>query len=224
MTASPPDTRPTSAWSAASSASVQLGLAVPEADLVEPLPFADEDRKGARADLGPERAGVACRDAVEFGPAIGDGAGQEVEPAGGGLGVRHRRDAGRQREALHQRHDIDAAFLKHRAGAEVDAVHLEFRDAVGDGAAVSGEEARPDAIGHGPEAQVDRGGLDLRRIDGRVGGDGPRGDQVAQAAVGKNAGHARASDMGRGSVMVGLAGFEPATFRPPDGRANQAAP
>ena len=130
--------------------------------------------------------------------------------------------AGREREAFEEGDDVDAALLEHRAVAEVDPVHLELGDAVSHGAAVTGEEGGADAVGRGAEAEVERRGLDLRVDDGRTGGEGAVRDQVAEATVGEDAGHAQA--LGEGVLMVGLAGFEPATFRPPDGRANQAAP
>ena len=68
---------------------VQHGLTVAEPDLVQAHTGADEDRKRTRADLGVKRSGVARRDAVEFGAAVGDQTGQQVQTARGRFCIRH---------------------------------------------------------------------------------------------------------------------------------------
>ena len=145
---------------------VHLGIGQPrvagaEADLVEPQPRAHQHRERARTDLGIERAGMAGGHAVELGAAIGDGAGEQVEPAGGGFGVGDRLHARGQGEALHQRDEVDAALFQHRAGAELHAVHAELVEPVGDGAIAAGKERGAHAVGHRAEAQVEAGGLHL---------------------------------------------------------------
>ena len=47
--------------------------------------------------------------------AVGDHAGEHVEPAGRAFRIGGGRDVGRQRQAFEQRHDVDAAGLQHRA-------------------------------------------------------------------------------------------------------------
>ncbi len=66
-----------------------------------------------------------------------------------------------QREAFHQRHDVDAAGFQHRAVAERDLVQLQFVDALGDRGARSGQKARAHAKGDLAEPQIEAGGLDL---------------------------------------------------------------
>ncbi len=156
----------------AQGAVVEHGVAAAEADLVEAHAGADEDRERAGRDLGVERAGVAGLDAVEFGAAVGDQAGEEVEAAGGALGVGDGGDVAGKGEALDERDDVDAALLQHRAVPQVDAVHLEIGEAVGERRGAAGKERGADAVGFGAEAEVEAGGLDL--ADGGRGGDGDR--------------------------------------------------
>ncbi len=185
---------------------------------------------------------VAIGDAVELGPAIGDRAGQEVEPAGGAFGIGHRRQARRQREAFHQRHDIDAALLKNGAVGQVDSVHFEFGDPIGDTAVLAREERGADPVGHPAEPQVETRGLHLVGQDRKrtrhcatrdlraqfLRGQDPHVfpgilSQFRQALAPKSkppAGHrARQAVL----AMVGPVRFELTTSRPPDGRANQTA-
>ena len=67
----------------------------------------------------------------------------------------------RQRQALEQRHDVDAAGLQHRAVGERDLVQLQLVDALGDGGARPGQEARAHAVGDLAEPQVEARRLDL---------------------------------------------------------------
>ena len=83
-------------------------------------------------NLRIERAVIAGRDLVESARAVGDDAGEDVEPAGRAFRVGRGRDVGGQREAFEQRHDVDAAGLQHRAVGEVDLVQLQLLDALGD--------------------------------------------------------------------------------------------
>ena len=140
---------------------VEQRVAVAEADLRQPRALAHQDRKGLRADLGIERAVIAGLDAVEAARLVGDHAGEDVEPAGRALRVGGGRDVGRQRQALDQRHDVDAAGLQHGAVGQRDLVQLELVDALGDRGARAGQEARAHAEGDGAEAQVEARRLDL---------------------------------------------------------------
>ena len=132
---------------------------------------------------------MAGRHAVELGAAIGDGAGQQVEPPGGGFGVGDRLHALGQCEPLHQRDEVDAALFQHRAGGKVDAVHSEFGEPVGDRAPGTGQERGAHAVGHRAEAQIEAGGLHLFGQDRRFGGDLARIDHGGDLLAGKNAGH-----------------------------------
>ena len=134
--------------------------------------------------------------------------------------VGDRRDIGRKVQALHQRHDIDAALFQHRAPGQVDLVHGEGVEPLGHCGAAGREKGGTDAVSDLAETQIERGGLDLFGGHGRLGTDHAGLRHVPDRAVGQDSGHVDPMDR----VLVGLAGFEPATFRPPDGRANQAAP
>ena len=57
-------------------------MAAAEADLRQARALAHQHRKGARADLGIERAVIAGLDVVEAAGLVGDHAGEDVEPAG----------------------------------------------------------------------------------------------------------------------------------------------
>ena len=169
---------------------VEHRLAVAEADLVQPHPRSRQNREAARTDLGIERTGVAGAHAVELGAAVGDGAGQQVEPPGGAFGVGHRVDALGQRQFLEQRNDVDAAFLQHRAGGEVDPVHLELRQAVGHAAASTGKERGPHPDRLGAEPQVEARGLDLPLGHRLRQADRALGDHGFDLLAGEHPGHA----------------------------------
>ena len=80
----------------------------------------------------------------------------------------------RLRSARHskQRHDVDAAFLEHRAGRiEREVVHGERVDLVLDGRRRAGQEARAHAIHPAAKPQVQAGRLELVRLDRLCGPD-----------------------------------------------------
>ena len=205
------------ASSARSAAVVEPRRAAAEADLVQPHPGPHQHREGARRDLGIERAGVAGLDPVELGAAVGDQPGEQVEPPGRALGVGDRRDVRRQRQPLDQRHDVDAALLEHRAAREVDPVHLEVGEPVGErrlarqerGAHPEGARAR--AAGRGSPAAPGPG------TGGSAAVIAPSASMRRMPCDGITP--SRAACTARG--MVGLARFELTTFRPPVERATR---
>ena len=148
--------------------------AAAHAQLAQPRALADEDAEGARRDLGVEHAAVLLAHLVEGGAAVGDEAGEDVEPAGRALRVAHRRRAMAQVEALEQRDDVDAALLEHAAGADVHRVHRELVE-LGLDRALAGQEAGADAVRGRPEAQVE-----ARRLELVVGDRLEREDLLAQ--------------------------------------------
>ena len=89
--------------------------APPQSELADAGAAADDDAEGARADLGEQRPLVACRHLIEDGGVVGDQPGEHVEPAGRALRVGERGGPMLQRQALQQRHDVDASLLQHRA-------------------------------------------------------------------------------------------------------------
>lgn len=136
-------------------------IADPEADLAEPRALTQQHGKRLRADLGIEWAVIAGADHVEAAGAVGDHAGEDVEPAGRTLRVGRGDDLRRQRQAFQQRDDIDAIGLQHRAVGEVDLVQLQLVDALGNGGVGAGQKAGADPVGDIAKAQVEARRLDL---------------------------------------------------------------
>ena len=142
--------------------------AVAEAQLVEAGSFPHAHGKTARRDLGPERPGVALRHGVERVGPVDDQAGENVEPSGRALGIGRPGDAGRQREALHQRRDIDDALLQDRAIAlKRHLFRVQALQPFEDARPPPRQEARADAIGLAAEAEVEARRLQLGRFDRR---------------------------------------------------------
>ena len=168
----------------------QNGLTPPQPQLVQPHAGTDQDRKAARADLGEKGPVIAFGQAVEFGAVIGDQPGQQVKPAGRGFGIGHRRQSGGQRHPFHQRHQINAATFQDCAPRQVHLVHLNVGQAVHDPVPAPRQKAGAQPIGDRSQPQIKAGGLDLFGDDRGIRRDRARPDQVADAAVGKNAVHA----------------------------------
>ena len=165
----------------------ELRIAVAETDLRQPRALAHQHRERLRADLGVERAVIAGRDAVEAAGLVGDHAGEHVEPSGRAFRIGGRGDVVRERQALDQRHDVDAVGLQHRAVGERDLVQLEILDALGDGGVRPRQEARAHAEGGRAEPQVEARGLDLVLHEFVFGEDGAVADQRADHLVGQDA-------------------------------------
>ena len=106
-------------------------VAMAEANLRQPRALAHQHRKGARTDLGIKRPVVAGFDAVEAAHLIGDDAREHVEPSGRAFRIGGGGNLVGQRQALQQRHDIDAAGLQYGAVAEREFVQLQFVDPLG---------------------------------------------------------------------------------------------
>ena len=200
-------------------------------------PARTSTEKTARADLGIKRAVIAFGNAVEFGAAIGDGAGQQVQPAGGAFGIGDGGDARRQGQPFHQRHDIDAALFQHRAlrsgRSGASRIRRSGRRRV---RPCPGQERGAHAVGHGAQAadQGWRAAPGRRQNRGRrrrwrparsgarrvcagrtpVSWSSPPAPETKPPALPGQAG---------GFALVGPERFELSTSRPPDGRANQAA-
>ena len=147
--------------SSTSARSLVRGGADAEAHLAQPRAFAHDDREGLRANLGVERPAIAGRDLVEGGNAVGDHAGEDVEPAGGALGI----GGGRQRgsaapcspaAARYRRSPFRAPRLC--PGRWYAAAGRASLSATCVGA---GQEACAHAIGLRAKAQVEAGGLQL---------------------------------------------------------------
>ena len=169
-------------------ARVQLGerlgieqrVAAAEADLRQPRALAHQDRERARADLGIERPVIARGDAVEAARLVGDHAGEHVEPAGRAFRVGGRRDVGGQRQALDQRHDVDAvrspAPRRRRARSRAaSSSSMRSRD----GGARPRQEARAHPVGDARRA-ADR---DSPAGSGRERTAAPRGWRRASASA-----------------------------------------
>ena len=139
-------------------------------------------------DLGVELALIARRHLVEGAAAVGDQAREDVEPAGGALGIGGGGDPGAELEPLQQRHDIDAVPLQDRALGQVDLMQGELLDLLGDGRVLAGQEAGAHAIGDGAQAQIEARRLHLLRPDIVLGPDLVVADQRLDLLIGQDAG------------------------------------
>jgi len=165
---------------------VEDGVAGAEAHLTEPRTLAQQHRKRLRADLGIERAVVAGADHVEAAGAVGDDAGEHIEPSGRTLRVGGGDDLGRQRKAFQQRDDVDAIRLQHRAVGEIYFMQLQFVDALGNRRTRPRQKTRAHPVGDVAEAQVEACRLDLAFDKGIVRQNETRIRHRRDHAVGQN--------------------------------------
>ncbi len=177
------------------------GAAAAEADLGEARALAHDDAEGARDDLGVELALIARGHLVEGAAAVGDEAREDVEPAGGALGIGGGGDPAGKPEPLQQRHDIDAVPLQDRALGQVDLMQRELLDLLGDRRILARQEARPDPVGDGAQAQVEARRLHLSRQHVDLGPDLIVADQGADLLIGQQSGTGRACG-GRGRFFA----------------------
>ncbi len=192
--------------SAASSTSVSVrgarggrdripSVAPPEAGLVEPGARSDNDAEGARRDLGIKRTTIACRHPVELTACVRDHAAEDIEAAGAALRVGRAGDIPRQRQFLLELDEIDATTLEDGALGDIDLVECDGLQPLFDGRAPPRKEARAQAVGLRPQAQIEAGGLDLRVENRRRRGHGPLRHQAhellsrQQARLPRLAGH-----------------------------------
>ena len=168
------------------------GIAGAKADLAEPRSLAQQHRKRLRTDLGIERTVVTGADHVEPPRAVRDHAGEHIEPPGRAFRIGGGDDLLRQREALQQRHDVDAVGLQHRAVGQIDFVQLQFVDAFGHRRARPRQEAGAHPIGDVAETQIEARRLDLA-FDKRIGRQNKAGVR-----------HRRDHAIGQNAIGVGL--------------------
>ena len=109
---------------------------------------------------------VTGLDAIKPARLIGNHAGKDIEPPGGAFRIGGRRDVGRQCQAFHQRHDVDAPGFQHGAVAQTNLMQLEFRNPLFDRCAGARQEARANPVRHRSEAQIEARRLDLPRHEG----------------------------------------------------------
>ena len=105
---------------------VVLRRAGAKPDLAQPRARAHHDGERLRADFRVERTMIPGRHLIEGRNAVGDHAREDIQTPGRAFGVGGGRQLRRQRHALQQRHDIDAARLQHRALGEVDGVQVQI--------------------------------------------------------------------------------------------------
>jgi hypothetical protein len=129
----------------------------------------DDDRESLRADLGVEAALVAGRNRVEGIDAVGDDAGEHIEPAGRALRIGGGGGSGRQSQALEQRHDIDATRLEHGTLGQIEDMQGEIAELDADILARAREKARSHPVCDIAQPQIDARRLDLARCQ-RLGG------------------------------------------------------
>ncbi len=138
-----------------------VGAAGAKADLRQARALAHHDWERLRADLGIQRALIAGRNLIEGRDAVGDNAGEHVEPAGGALGVGRGAQALGQRQPFEQRRDVDAACLQDSALRQANGVHLQIIELGGDPLLAARQEAGAHAVGHIAEPQIEAGRLQL---------------------------------------------------------------
>ncbi len=156
--------------------------------LVQPHPRSHQHREGPRTDLHPQRPGIPFGHAVELRPPVDDCPRQQVQPPSRGLGIRHRRHALRQPHPLQQRDQIDAALLQHRTPLQGHFMHDKGRKPILDPPPGPGQKGRTDAVGLRAKSQVKARGLNLRGQNRAFRRNPPLGNQLAQRAVGQDAG------------------------------------
>ena len=171
--------------------------ALHKSQLAEPHARANGHGKGARNDFGVQLAFVSLGHAVELGAVVGDEAGENVEAAGGALGVGASRNVVRQTQFLDERNDVNAVFFENGRAGQIDARHAQFLDFVGDGGVWSGQKAGSHSVGHVSQSQVKTRGLNMLGVDGGCGADVSARDQVADFLRGKDSRGPRLSVFGR---------------------------
>ncbi len=181
------------------------GVAGQQPQLIERGAGVDPHRERLRRDLQIERPAIARRDLVEARRAVGDDTGEDVESAGGALGVRAPAHVAGQRQRFQQRHQVDRAALQRGALGQGHAVDHEVGVAVAvdpgpsrgtagswraaDRRAVRGEDRgspagtarRRAGRGRRDPARLDRGAQRDVRQDAGAGPIGRRGVSVAHA-------------------------------------------
>ena len=104
---------------------------------------------------------IACADHVETTRAVRDHTGEDIETSGRALRIGRRQNRRRQREALKQRHNINAVGFEYRAVGQIDLVQFQFVDALGDRGVRAGQKAGPHPVSHLAQTQVEARRLDL---------------------------------------------------------------
>ncbi len=167
--------------------------ALNESELVEALPGLHLDGERAGHDFEVERARIAGADVVEAGVPIRNHAREDVQTAGRALGVGPGPQRRRELQAFQQWHQIDVPLFQNGPVPQVHLVHHQVRlikvedvQLAGDVRPL-GQEAAQQAVGLGPQAQIQAGWLDLPRLDALVGGDDATIDQSLQLLVGEDA-------------------------------------
>jgi hypothetical protein len=169
----------------------RLWRAAADAELQQAIARTREDGEGARGYLGVEFPGIAGWHTIEGAGAIRDRADEDIDTAGGALGVGGGGDVFRQAQAFLQRDEIDATGFQNGAAREIERVHDEaVVEPVGDHG-LAGQEAGAQAIGDLAQAQVEACGLDLVRLHPAIGEDSAGGDDRLQLAVGHDSGRER---------------------------------
>src|SRR5215218_6440545 len=107
--------------------------ALAKADLGEPGAGAHERREGPRTYFGIEGAFIGLSKGIELARAVGNHAGEYIEPPGRTLRVRSGGYAGRKLQRFEQAHDIHAARLQYGAAFEVDLMEAHYAQPLGQG-------------------------------------------------------------------------------------------
>src|SRR5207244_12601086 len=92
---------------------------------------------------------------------------------GGAFGVCLPDDLSGKRERFHQRDQVDATLFEHRSLAQVDLIHLEFRQEIADGEALGdrplfGQKNAEHPVGRLTKTEIEARRLILALLDGRI--------------------------------------------------------
>jgi len=152
------------------------GLAPGEAELVQGEACSQAYRKGAGDDFEVEGASVALWDRFEAVGVVREQAGEDVEPAGGGLGVALSVEVGRESEFFEEGNEVAMPPFEDRAFPQLKAEEGEFFEAFRHCAAL-GKKACADPMAVGSQAKIEGSRLDLGGLDRMGGSDGLLLDQ-----------------------------------------------
>ncbi len=126
---------------------------------------------------------------VKLFTAVGNSAGQQVQPPGRAFGIGNRLNAVGQVQRLHQLDHIDAAFFQHVAVGQINLMHLKAGQAVGNRAAMPGQKRSTHPPRPCPQTQVQARRLNLLWNDRGIGADLVRGNHGFQLLAGQHTDH-----------------------------------
>ena len=163
-----------------------------EPELVQAHSGVHSDRKGPGNHFQEQAPPVAGANVVKTRLKIGNGAGKDVHAPRSALGVCLPADLSGKRERFHQRDQVDATLFEHRALAQVDLIHQQFRQEIADGEALGdrpllGQKTAEHPVGRLTKAEIEARRLILAFLDGRFARDDAFSNESPKLLGGENA-------------------------------------